>query len=304
MDYISDIEQGIKERVLDDISKDVQKAIVATYRNYATKNSFSEAAPVDCPDLPGICGFDEKRFLELAKGQIPELDLTNYNDKYKILDFIQFCYSHIKQANRDVRIPYIHGLTGNEEFAQSYTFDESDEEKENFRNDINTLFRRNGIIFQLEENGAIKRTVPHGLVPLLSPLYKTEDEELNGLIDEAFDNFLKVRIEDRRVAVDKIWDAFDRMKTYYKSKNTKDSISTLIQEVSSGNCVISEILETEANILRDIGNGKRIDKKMTGLAIRHNETTKVRIDNNEHIDILFYRMISFMQLFLKHLEIK
>lgn len=303
IEYISDIEQGEKERVLEKINEDIHKGIIAIYKNYVAKNSFSESASMACPDnMPGICGFNEKQFLELAKGKIPKLDLEKYDDEYMILDFVQFCHFHVKKANRDIRIPYIHGLTGDEAFAQSYTFDESDEEKENFKNDINTLFRRNGLVFELKETGKIERIVPSGLVPLASKLYKTSDTELNQLIDEAFDNFSKLKVEDRRVAVDKIWDAFDRMKTYYQDKNTKDSISTLIQEVSGGNSVIIEILETEANMLRDIGNGKRIDKTMTGLAIRHNETTKVRIDNNEYIDILFYRMASFMQLFLKHLE--
>ena len=314
MKYLSDIEKGEKERVLDEITEDIHKGIVAIYESYAAKNSFSESAPVDCPDgYPGICGFNKKRFFELAKGVIPNLDLIFYKsksygrvkktyDKYKILDFVQFCYSNIMKANESVRIPYLDGLTGEVTTAVSYTFDESDSEKENFKNAINRLFRRNGLVFELQEDSEIIRKIPKGIEPLLSQLYKTDDAELNKLIDEAFDNFLKVKIKDRRVAVEKIWDAFERMKTYYQEKNKKDSIKELIKEVSGENSVMMEILETEAYKLTDIGNGKREDKSHTGLSIRHHETNKVNIESNELIDILFYRMVSFMQLFLKHLE--
>ena len=293
IDYISDIEQGKKERVLDDISRDVHKAIVATYRKYAAKNSFSEAAPVNCPDLPGICGFDENKFLELAKGQIPELDLNKYDDKYKILDFVQLCYSHVKKANRDVRVPYIHGLTGDEKFAQSYTFDESNEEKENFKNDINAIFRRNGLVFELQETGKIERTVPLGLVPLVSKLYSTKDTELNTLVEEAFERFIQSRFEDRKIALEKIWDAYERMKTYYQDMDKKESITELIQKVSNNDEPYKKLLDTESDALMKIGNDFRI---------RHHETNKHNIINNNQVDYFFYRMVSFMALFLKYLE--
>ena len=63
MEYISDIEHGEKERVSEEITEDIHKGIVAIYKNYAAKNSFSESASMDCPDkMPGICGFNEKQF--------------------------------------------------------------------------------------------------------------------------------------------------------------------------------------------------------------------------------------------------
>lgn len=230
------------------------------------------------------------------------MDLEKYDDEYMILDFVQFCYTHVKKANRGVRIPYIHGLMDSETYTLSYIFNESDSEKEKFQNDINILFRRNGLVYELQEDGTIIRKIPKGIKPLISQLYKTDDTTLNRLIDEAFCNFLKLKTEDRRVAVEKIWDAFDRMKTYYKSKKTKASILELIKEVSENNSIMIEILETEANTLRSIGNGKREDGSETGFSIRHHESSKHEIIDNNQIDYLFYRMVSFMALFLKYLE--
>ena len=302
MKYFSDIELGEKDRISEKIDEDIHKGIVAVYEKYAAKNAFSESAPIDCPDLPGICGFDKVKFLNLATGQIPNLDFKKYDDKYMILDFIQFCYAHIKKANRSIQIPYIHGLSGQETYALSYTFEESDREKENFKNDINTLFRRNGLIFELQDNGHIKRRVPSGIVPLVSKLYITNDDVLNTLVDEAFDNFLKVKIEDRRIALKKIWDAFDRMKTYHEDKDKKNSMEELIKGVSIDNHIMIEILTTEEKSLRNIGNGKRENGENTGFSIRHSEKNKHPITDNNQIDYLFYRMVSFMVLFLKYLE--
>ncbi len=301
MKYFSDTEQGEKERVSEKITKDIHNGIVAIYEKYASKNAFSESAGVSCPDVPGICGFDKKRFFQLVKAHIPKLDLDDserieYNsDKYIILDFIQFCYSHVKKATTSAHIPYEHGLTGNVISATSYTFDESDSGKESFRNDINTLFRRNGIIFELKETGAIERTIPLGLVPLVSKLYTTKDVELNKLVKEAFERFVQSKLEDRTVALEKIWDAFERMKTYYVGKKKKESIEELIKEVSNENEPYSKLLDEEAKALTNIGNDFRI---------RHHETGKNKIMDNNQIDYFFYRMVSFMSLFLKCLENK
>jgi hypothetical protein len=311
MKYFSDIELGEKERVSEEITEDIHKGIIAIYKKYASKNAFSESASMDFPDRsPGICGFSEKLFFDLVKAEILDIDYDSSSslsiaydsDKYIILDFIQFCYSLIKKATINTERRCENPINYEEIIIPSYVFDESDSEKEQFKDDINTLFRRNGLVFELQEDGEIIRKIPKGIEPLISPLYKTDDAELNKLIDEAFDNFLKVKIEERRVALAKIWDAFERMKTYYQEKNKKESISELIKEVSCENSVMIEILQTEAKSLTNIGNGRRENSSNTGLSIRHHETSKVNIDSNEHIDILFYRMVSFMQLFLKHLE--
>jgi len=313
MKYFSDIELGEKERVSEEITEKVHNGIVAIYEKYASKNAFSESAGLDFPDgTPGICGLNKKLFFDLVKSEIPNIenDSSFYpsiifnNDKYIILDFIQFCYSHIKKATINTERRCENPATSEEIIIPSYIFAESDSEKENFRNDINTLFRRNGLVFELQEDGKIIRKIPKGLQPLVSKIYTTEDADLNNLINESFEKFLEPKLIDRKIALDKIWKAFERMKTYYEEKNKKDSIAELITKVSEGNEAIYEILQTEAKNLTKIGNGKREDGTNTGLFIRHSDTNTTSIDSNEHIDILFYRMISFMQLFLKHLENK
>jgi len=314
--YFSDMEKGLKDRVTDEISKEVHEGIVEIYKKYVNKKSFFESSGNACPCGQSIYVFNERGFLNLAKVEIPDFQLEylsvvvapflddyiqpEYN-KYKILDFIQFCYKNLKKAKllkgSKCTDPF---LDDSPEFYH-YIFEDCDSLKESFKNDINTIFERNGIVFELKETGEIERTVPLGLLPLVSKLYTTKDIELNTLVEDAFKKFTKPEFSERKIALEKIWDAFERMKTYYKEKDKNKSIEELIKQVSSNNEPYKELLTTEAFALGKIGNGSR-DKSNTGFSIRHYETNKHAIINDNQIDYLFYRMVSFMALFLKYLE--
>lgn len=308
MKYFSDIEQGEKERVSEEITEDIHNGIVGIYQLYVNKKSFLESGGVACPCSQSLYAFNEKKFLDLARREIPDftLEYPNKEDifsddahtleygKYKILDFIQFCYKHLKKAKLLEGSTCIDYSWEDSPRIQHYTFENCDNEKESFRNDINTLFRRNGIIFELKETGEIERTIPLGLVPLVSKLYTTKDKELNKLVEEAFERFVQLELKDRTVALEKIWDAFERMKTYYGT-NKKESITKLIKEVSNENNPYSTLLDEESKALTKIGND---------FTIRHHETDRHEIIDNNQIDYFFYRMVSFMALFLKCLEKK
>ena len=306
--YFSDIELGEKDRTIDEINREMHEAIISIYKKYANKKSFFESAGQVCPCGQSVCAFNEGKFLILAAGEIPDFQLEYSNgednpffdednsseyDKYKILDFIQFCYKNLKKAK------LLEGSKCTDPFNTDfpefhhYIFEDCDTLKECFRNDINTIFSRNGIVFELKETGEIKRSVPGGIVPLISKLYITDDDELNTLVNEAFENFLKVQFEDRRRALEKIWDAFERMKTYYSDMKKNKSIEKLIKKVSSDNNAYGKLLDDESTALTKIGNDFRI---------RHHETDKYEIEDNNQIDYFFYRMVSFMALFLKYLE--
>ncbi|CAA6823784.1 MAG: Unknown protein [uncultured Sulfurovum sp.] len=132
------------------------------------------------------------------------------------------------------------------------------------------------------------------MTPLINKIYNTEDKKLNELVQLAHNKFILPKIEDRIHALEKIWDAFERMKTYYVEKNKKQSIKELIQLVSNGNSAIEKLLDHECRTtLSKIGNK---------LQIRHFETDTIEVTDNKHIDYLFYRMVSLIHLFLMELE--
>ena len=113
---------------------------------------------------------------------------------------------------------------------------------------------------------------------------KTDDEDLNKLIQESKDRFMNPN--DKQIALEKLWDAFERIKTYYE-KDKKKSVQVLISKVS--NDFDKEIIENEFNHLTKIGNDFRI---------RHHETNKKPISDNKHLNYLFFRMLSLIDLCL------
>lgn len=112
----------------------------------------------------------------------------------------------------------------------------------------------------------------------------SSDDQLNELIKEAKSRYMNS--SDKQIALEKIWDAFERVKTYF-SKNKKDSTSKLVDMISTN--LNSEILEIEFRNLTKIGNEYRI---------RHHETNKTSIDDMRTLDYLFFRMLSLLDLCL------
>lgn len=112
----------------------------------------------------------------------------------------------------------------------------------------------------------------------------TDDEELNKLITEAKDRFFNPK--DKQIAIEKLWDAFERIKTYYEG-NKKQSSQKLVSIISKD--FSSELLDTEFNTLTKIGNEYRI---------RHHESDKKEIGETKHLNYLFFRMLSLIDLCL------
>ena len=116
----------------------------------------------------------------------------------------------------------------------------------------------------------------------------TNDKELNNLIIEAKERFLNPK--DKQIDLEKIWDAFERIKTYY-GENKKTSINKLIDNISSD--LKKDIFNDEFNSLTTIGNIYRI---------RHHEKGKFEINDQKQIDYLFFRVLSLIDLCIEKIK--
>ena len=117
----------------------------------------------------------------------------------------------------------------------------------------------------------------------------TEDKTLNDLITEAKERYLG---NDKQVGLEKLWDAYERIKTIFKSEGLNKKLSAeKLSELISENFDEGFINE-EFSRLTDIGNGYRI---------RHHETGKKEL-TPEHINYFFFRMLSFIDLCLVFLN--
>lgn len=114
--------------------------------------------------------------------------------------------------------------------------------------------------------------------------FQIDDHEFNKLVEQAFQYYKEARID---TATEKIWDAFVRIKTFYKQYDKKGSITKLIDIVSKNNAEYREMVEEEFTSLTKLGNDFRI---------RHHETNKKDICCKEHYDYLFHRCIAVLRL--------
>ena len=114
--------------------------------------------------------------------------------------------------------------------------------------------------------------------------FQIDDHAFNKLVEQAFQYYKEARID---TATEKIWDAFERIKTFYKQYDKKGSITKLIDIVSKNNAEYREMVEEEFTSLTKLGNDFRI---------RHHETNKKDICCNKHYDYLFHRCIAVLRL--------
>ena len=116
----------------------------------------------------------------------------------------------------------------------------------------------------------------------------TIDQELNILIEEAKNRFKNPN--DKKIALKKLWDAFERIKTYFGT-NKKLSSEQLVKLISTS--FDENFIDNEFKELTSIGNNYNI---------RHHEQDKIIISENKHIEYLFFRMIALLNLCVENIH--
>ncbi|GAB3946938.1 hypothetical protein GCM10027614_41300 [Micromonospora vulcania] len=113
------------------------------------------------------------------------------------------------------------------------------------------------------------------------------DEIFDDLVLEAKRRFLSRDPGDHSVGLEKLWDAFERLKTLGPGKDKKSQMNALLDRLSSGSWRAH--LDAEAMQLTGIGNS---------MTIRHFEIGKESLPDGA-TDYLFTRMASLMLYILR-----
>ncbi len=285
MEYFSERERGPKPRIEEDISSSVWGGIVVLIQSLVSTGAFGAHFPELCPDGAGPVGTDEQAFALSLQAEIPEiewpLNTTQIPDTLVALDIVQFCYLHVSKPIEGDYHPF---------FRHYHLSFDIEEGKIDFFKRINRIFSRNGIAYELNENGNIIRLAPPVLrEELASTDFQTGDSTLNKMLHEARQKFLNPDPAIRKEAVERLWDAWERLKSIEDPSNKKRAITQLLNKASV-DIKFREILVKEARELTDIGNS---------FHIRHSEVTQTAIQNPLHIDYLFHRLLSLIILLLK-----
>jgi archaeosine-15-forming tRNA-guanine transglycosylase len=159
-----------------------------------------------------------------------------------------------------------------------------------FAQEINTIFARNRLAYELQANGEVRRILPPVLREALAALeFRTEDAELNRLLESARRRFSDADFHERYDALRDLWHAFERIKTLEPPHDVRRSSAALIARATE-EPRLREVLDADMHDLTDIGNE---------FFIRHANAEQVRLETSEEIDYLFHRLFALIRFLLR-----
>lgn len=263
--------------------------------------------PEECSDGRGCCGFNFYQFSEDMEFEIPTLfrsagviskPTTTKNvftdeveqddfDQFALIDLIEF----VAQNIRDITRRNYHGFYGHDDLA----FGTTNGTASKFIEDINTIFQKTGLLYCLNTNLEIERVEETAVLSdeIETNIGAITEPGLRELLVTAIQKHKSPYPEDQKDAVEKIWDAFERLKTYYTNMDKKASATKIVSDIADGQADYIELFNAEFKALTDIGNNFRI---------RHHETSKIDITDVRHYDYFFNRCLSLISTAILYLK--
>lgn len=289
MTYFSDREAGEVPRTTTEIPFTVWRGIAGLIRAHIEDGSFGAQFPEICLDGYGTCGTDGDGFWDALFAEIPNLAKgQNPLDQEQpaiidLMDMIEFCWHAV-------------GKPESWQFHSSFRHDHCNFDVEvgraEFCDSVNRIFRRNGLVYELTDEGHIQRLAPVGFhEPLIETIFSTGDFDLDKMLETARRKFLDPDEDVRREALEKLWDAWERVKTVEGGQDKHIQTTMLLNRAAgSDESKFREILESEAKALTKIDNS---------FQIRHTETSQEPLQSSDHVDYLFQRLFSLIRLALR-----
>lgn len=242
--------------------------------------------------------FDEKGFANRIKIVIPTLYKNEYGvicspdflgyDQFALIDYIEFFAQNIEDISeewnnlRHKNYQYIDCLGTRNIF-------------EAFRKEINELFGLSGLLYELTNEAIVERLVVNSILTqdIQNIIAEVEEEGVRELLKDAIALYKTPNSAARQDSVEKIWDAFERLKTYYTSMDKRQSSEKIVKDMSMSDSNYENLFNKEFGELTSIGNNFRI---------RHHETNKINIPDQRYYDYLFNRCLSLIALAIQYLE--
>jgi len=284
-EYFTDHEYGARPRTMEKIDGPLWSGLVSLIQLRIADSSFGARFPEVCPDGSVFCGCDNKTFAVMLKAEVPwiewPLSADVLPDTPVILDVLQYCAKAVGHPE-----PYFyHSFFRHNHFNWNRELGLA-----NFVAEVDLLLQRNGMAFHLNPEGLARRILPGQLSDTLGwARFHTGDAETDRLLETARKLILDPKLDSRQDALEKLWDAFERIKTL-GGHDKKASVEALLDRVAPPSSKMRLELTAEAKALTTIGNSFRI---------RHSEVMQEQIERAAIIDWLFARAFTFIYLVLK-----
>lgn len=301
MAYFSE-RSGLKREIekTKQINNDVYSAIMDVCKKYF--HNLTWKFSVNCRDdftNKDYQTFDNNSFLVRVKLKFPSLfsavtgvfcaDVKpNEEFQYSFLDFIEYIAENIKDIKEGWNNPiyknfwYIECKTTCEIFNV-------------FQSEINEIFIDAGVLYKLNKNKQIERVIENDIITsdIIDKIHAISENGLKDLLEVAILKHKSPKEQENKDAVEKIWDALERLKTYYTDLDKKESSTKIINDMADSNSEYITLFTTEFKALTEIGNK---------FCIRHHETDKIDITDIRHYDYFFNRCLSLIALAIQYLR--
>ena len=296
----------VTPRSSEEISPPAWRGVVVLIQQRMDDGSLAHAFPdYRCPDDHGrntITGTDATNFFNALEANVPQLirppvePVGRWADRFSrtpldpditprtttALDVIDFVALKIEQPSSTIR----HSWNGDHThyyFGEDELTIVSDGQltagQQQFRDEIDQIFRRNGIAFTVGDDLRIHRLGPPEARALISDFRpNTGDIKLDALLNDAFARFVSRLPADRQDALEKLWDGFERLKTLQLGGQKQHSIAQLLDNAAPA--PFRAILDEEFRALTVIGNRFRI---------RHHEHDQQELPSDDARDYMFVR---------------
>jgi len=261
----------------------------------------------ECPDGYGCCGFNFYKFSEDMEFEIPTLfrrdgridkprstknvfdgeSKCEEYDQYALIDLIEF----VAQNIRDITTRSYHSYYRHDDLS----FGSTNGTANRFIEEINAVFDKTGLLYTLTTDLEIERIEETAIMSeeIENSIGDITEPGLKELLIVATEKHKSPYPNDQKDAVEKIWDALERLKTYYTSMDKKASATKIVSDIANGRAEYIDLFNTEFKALTDIGNNFRI---------RHHETSKIDITDIRHYDYFFNRCLSLISTAILYLK--
>ena len=155
------------------------------------------------------------------------------------------------------------------------------------------LLQRNGVAFTVGSGMKVERLGPPEARALLSEWSPaTGDVDLDSKLADAVTRFRSRDSATRADAREKLWDAFERLKTFELGGDKKRSVRALIDRAVGGS-PLADRIESECAALTKVGND---------FQIRHFEPGKHALPDPSSVDYLFTRLAALIFYLLRRTD--
>lgn len=291
MTYFSERETGEAPRTETEVTGVAWRGIGALIKTRLENGSFGARYPESCPEGSVPTGTDFRSFWDAMRSEIPGLPEEMWPFLLQgeppatvlMMDMVEFCW---RAVGKPIQLGY-------HSFCKHHHFDYDVEAgRVEFCEAINRIFRRNGLAYELTGAGQVHRLASPILYETLAQaIFSTGDSDLNAMLETARRKFLSPDDAIRREALEKLWDAWERVKTIEPGTDKTARINALLNRAAGGGgSNFRTMLETEAKELTKIGNV---------FQIRHSETTQEPLSSAEQVDYLFHRLFALIRFVLR-----